>query len=146
MVSKPEVAVRKGSAYLVRGGLKNRPGTLLLYSDRLVHVASKLAMAGGGFGMLGVLVTRGIANARADAQAAKGGKSVLVLPLNSISSVEVEKRKAKRKSGKLVVHTTNGENYRFTASSVDEWSAALTETIRSQGRTTEPNGTGFRVI
>jgi hypothetical protein len=119
-----EMALRKGSAAIVRGGLKNRPGTLLVYPDRVVHVSSTAAMFGAGFGALGVLVTRGIANARSDARVLKGGTGVTTVPYEAIMTLSVDK-KGNRKFGRIVVHTTSGEEFLFAISKVDEWFAAI---------------------
>jgi hypothetical protein len=120
----------------MRGGLKNRAGSLLLYPDQLVHVGSKAAQIGGGFGLIGVLVTRGIANAQAPKKVAAGDKSVVSIPLASVS--EVYGRNGKLGSKSLVVVTTTGDEFRFGGVNFEKWSEDLTNALTSIGRQVTP--------
>jgi len=126
------VPLRVQAAFWMRGGLKNRAGSLLLYPDRLVHVGSKLLQVGGGGGVLGVLLARGIANGRAAGKAAKGGSNVVSIPLSTISGVTGEKRKLR--GGILVVRTITGEEYRFGGVKFDAWSDDLSKAFAGAGR------------
>jgi hypothetical protein len=120
------------SALWLKGGLKTRAGTLLLYPDQLVHVSSKAAQFGAAFGALGILVTRQIANTRAAAKVEAGDESITSIPLAAISDVHGEK--GKLDGNTLVVRTTSGDEYRFGGVRFDRWSEDLGQALTGAGR------------
>ncbi len=142
-MAQETVPLRTQSAAWMRGGLKNRMGSLLLYPDKLCHVGSKAAQVGGGFGALGVLVTRGIANAQAPKKVSAGHKAVIAIPLSNVT--EVRGVKGKMGNRLLIVRTANGEEYKFRGVKFDEWSDDLNHAFRASGRTPVPTESGFTV-
>ena len=70
----PDEPLRSQTAFLMRGGLKNQAGTLLLYPDRLSHVGSAGIVAGAAGGAVGMLVAGKVAKNRAAGKEAEGGK------------------------------------------------------------------------
>ena len=98
--------IRTGTCYLFPPGGMRKPGTLLLFEDRLVHVASPAMWLGPGLGLLvaavmiglnsltgalggglGALVATGIATHRAPRRAARGGAGVVEMPFTRIAAV-----------------------------------------------------------
>jgi hypothetical protein len=120
------------SALWIKGGLKTRAGTLLLYPDQLVHVGSKAAQLGAAFGAIGILVTRQVANTRAAGKVEAGDKSITSIPLATISDVRGEK--GKLDGNCMIVRTTSGDEYRFGGVKFDGWSEDLGKALTNAGR------------
>jgi hypothetical protein len=120
------------TALWIKGGLKTRAGTLLLYPDQLVHVGSKAAQFGAAFGAIGILVTRQMANTRAAAKVEAGDTSITSIPLATISDVHGEK--GRLDGNTLVVRTTSGDEYRFGGVKFDRWAEDLGQALTDAGR------------
>ena len=131
-MAEQAVPLKAQSASWVKGGLKSRAGTLLLYPDQLVHVGSKAAQIGAAFGAIGILVTRQIANAGAARKVEAGGKSVMSIPLATIS--EAHGQKGKLDGNSIIVRTTTGDEYRFGGVKFDRWSEDLGRALTNAGR------------
>ena len=136
------VPLQTQAAFLLRGGLKNRAGSLLLYPDQLVHVGSKLAQFGVGFGLIGMVLTRGIANSRAPGKVAKGGTSVTAIPFTNITRIVGQTHKVGKPT--LVVRTLGGDEFRFGVP-FDKWSDDLGKALTAAGRTVTPTEEGLSV-
>jgi hypothetical protein len=89
------------------------------------------------------LVTRGIANARAAGKVAAGDKSVVSIPLASIT--EVQSQKGKLGGKYLMVRTTTGDEYRFGGVKFEKWSDDLRKALTDASREVTPTAGGFSV-
>ena len=139
-MSADPLPIRLQPSALVKGGLRNRMGTVLLYDDTLVFVPSWLVQFSGAFGLLGMFVSQGVAKARATAKVASGHASVLTIPVATITEVESEKAKLGRR---LVVRTALGEEFRFGGVKFERWSDDLTRVLAAGHRTVSPTGAGL---
>ena len=137
------IPLRSQTAMWMRGGLKNRPGTLLLYSDQIHHVGSAAARLGMGFGAVGAVTGQLSAKAAAPKKVQEQHKSVFSISLADIR--EVEAAKSKLGGGFLIVRTFTGEEHRFGGIKGDEWSRDLSQALTTQGRTVTPKDGGFTV-
>jgi hypothetical protein len=131
---------------------------MLLYPDKVAHVRSLaarwwppagfIALAVPGLlapshlatGALGAIVGTGvgqiigavIARSRAPRRLAAGGDDVTVIPLDSITSVEVGKRGRWLTPPTMVVTTSDGASYALTAR-LNKWSASLVGVFNDRG-------------
>lgn len=138
-----EVVIRTQSASWMRGGLKNKMGTLLLYPDKLVHVGSRAAQMGAGFGAIGMLVAQKRAKTQAAKKVAEGDKSAVAIPLAIITEIHGQKGKVGGKY--VIVKTATGDEYKFGGIKFDQWSDDLSKTLAASGRTITPTDGGFSV-
>jgi hypothetical protein len=127
----------------MRGGLKNKMGTLLLYPDKLVHVGSRAAQMGAGFGAIGMLVAQRRAKSQAAKKVAEGDKSVVAIPLVTLTEIHGSKGKVGGKY--LIVKTATGDEYKFGGIKFDQWSDDLSKTLVAGGQTITPTESGFSV-
>jgi hypothetical protein len=153
------------------GGKARGYATLLLYPDKLAAVSSsvvRLTTPAGlvvafilaifipphtGPGALGALIGAGagyligaaIAKSQAAAKVAAGGDDVTVIPLDSITSLEM--RKSRRWLGRqhLVVTTADGAQYGFSVK-LDRWSADLANALTARGCEVHTASHGMTVI
>jgi hypothetical protein len=149
--------VRMQTARLWVGGKKNVYGTLLLYPDRLAAVRSRAIRIGmtvgiivvtapsllippnTGPGALGALIGVGagyliggaIAKSRAAANVAAGRSSV-VIPLDSITSLESRRSRGWLGGQRLIVTTADGGQYGFGVK-LGKWSADLANALTARG-------------
>jgi len=149
--TNPQV-IRKDSAFLWGDG-KPQSGTLLLFPDRLVHVASNaysFGLAGGvilaaallGYGVisgglgggLGVGVALQVAKGRAVTRAVQGGKGVLEIPFSQVIGVHRGKQGLNRKV--LEVRTIGGATVKFGVK-FQEWAPALAQCVPNDVLTLE---------
>ena len=163
--------VRKQMTQLLIGGKTRGYATLLLYPDKLAAVSSSVVRfttpAGlvvafilaifipphTGPGALGALIGAGggyligaaIAKSQAAAKVAAGGDDVTVIPLDSITSLEM--RKSRRWLGRqhLVVTTADGAQYGFSVK-LDRWSADLANALTARGCEVHTASRGMTVI
>lgn len=138
----PEEPLRSQTAFLIRGGLKNQAGTLLLYPDRISHVASAGIVAGAAGGAVGMLVAGKVAKNRAAGKEAEGGKGVLTIPLSEVT----ELRRAKQGLNKnlLEVHAGDGSAHKF-AVKYDQWKPDLVAALGAVGRSVHDGGDAVTV-
>src|SRR5215467_8775195 len=154
-----EIPARKQTTRLLAGGKTRGYGTLLLYPDKLAAVSSgavKIGMLAGfivvfvatslvpphtGPGALGGLLGAGggyliagaIARSQAAAKVAARGDNVAIIPLESISSLQVRKSRGWLAGQYLSVTTADGAEYGFGVK-LDQWSADLTSALAARGR------------
>jgi hypothetical protein len=121
MSSTDRQAIRQDSAYLF-SGKRNQAGTLLLFPDRLVHVASNAMQMGMLGGALGAVVAQQAAKKRAAGRAAQGGKGVHEIPLNQISGIGRGKQGFNRNV--LEVRTVDGTTVKLGVK-FDKWAPDL---------------------
>lgn len=129
--------LRSQTAMLVRGGLKNQSGTLLLYPDRLSHVASKAMGAAVAGGAIGALVAGKMAKNKAADKEAEGGKGVTSIPLTAVTAV----RKAKQGLNKnlLEVEAADGTVLKLGVK-FDQWKPDLVAALGAAGRSLHDGG------
>jgi hypothetical protein len=165
-----ETPVRRQTTRLLMGGKARGYATLLLYPDKLAAVSSgvvRLTTPAGlvvafilaifipphtGPGALGALIGAGvgyligaaIANSRAAAKVATGGDDVTVIPLDSITSLEMRKSKVWLGGQHLVVTTADGAQYGFKVK-LERWSADLAKALAARGREVRSTPQGMTV-
>jgi hypothetical protein len=123
--------LKRSPAFLLKGGLKNKPGTLLLYPDRIVHVASRGIWAGAAFGALGALLGQVLASRRAERHADAGGPNVLQIPLSTLSGVHRGKQGINRDI--LEITTADGQRYQL-GTKYTKWGPEIRRLVQAQGR------------
>ena len=162
--------VRRQTTRLLTGGKTRGYATLLLYPDKLAAVSSsvvRLTTPAGlvvafilaifipphtGPGALGALIGAGggyligaaIAKSQAAAKVAAGGGDVTVIPLDSITSLEMRKSKSWLGRQHLVVTTAGGAQYRFSLK-LERWSADLANALTARGREVRTTPQGMTV-
>jgi hypothetical protein len=143
-MSDNDSVVRIGTAMYGGAGFWHRSGSLVLYPDALAYAGSLVATTGGGGGLLGVLVARGVANARAGKKIAAGHKAVTTIPLADITKIGVVRSKRGKTRG-LLVTTTVGSEYKFLPTKPDEWLADLSRVLSESGRLVSSSEAGLSV-
>jgi len=127
----PDEPLRTQTAFLLKGGLRNQTGTLLLYPDRLSHVASN-ALAGTAVGgALGGMIASGAAKKRAAKKEEEGAKGVTTLAFDQIT--EIHRAKQGLNKNLLEVATADGSAYKF-AVKFDQWKPDLMAAFGAAGR------------
>jgi hypothetical protein len=134
--AQEQLIKKAANAFLLRGGLKNQSGSLLLYPTRLVHVA-RSNLTAGMFGLIGGLIA---SRGKAEKRAAAGGKGVTSIPLASLSGVT--KGSQALNKNVLVVHESDGTELRFGVK-YDDWSPAICQAVAAAGRAVTPAEDGF---
>jgi hypothetical protein len=129
--------LRTQTAFIIRGGLKNQAGTLLLYPDRISHVASNGLAAGAAGGALGMLVAGKVAKGKAAGKEAEGGKGVTTIPLAQLTQV----RKGKQGLNKnlLEVEAADGTVLKLGVK-FDQWKPDLVAALGAAGRAVQDGG------
>jgi hypothetical protein len=132
-----EDPIRVQTAYLLGGGRRNQAGTLLLYPDRLSHVASRVLAVAAARGVTGVLVATRVAKGKAPRQAAEGGKGVTTILLDQITGV----RRARKGLNRHILEVTAADDAvaRFGVR-YDQWKPDLVAALRDAGRTVHDGG------
>jgi len=118
-------------------GKRGQAGTLLLYPDRLVHVASNVMQVGMFGGAIGALLAQQVAKQRAAGRAAQGGKGVLEVPLSEVSAVNRARQGLNRNV--LEVCTVDGTTVRFGVK-FDRWAPDLARLVPGGVGTPSPPG------
>jgi hypothetical protein len=129
--------IRTQTAFLIRGGLKNKTGTLLLYPDRISHVGSAGMTAGLAGGAIGMAVAGKLAKNKAADKEAEGGKGVTTMPLADVT--EVRKAKSGLNRNLLEVVGANGTALMF-AVKFDQWKPDVLAALQGAGRTVRDGG------
>ena len=129
--------LRTQTAFILHGGLKNKPGTLLLYPDRLSHVASGALAAGAAGGALGMVMAGKVAKNKAAGKEEEGGKGVTTIPLTQVTAVR--KGKAGLNSKILEVEASDGTVVKFGVKFVD-WKPDLVNALVAAGRSVDDGG------
>jgi hypothetical protein len=124
---------RQQSAYLY-SGKRTQAGTLLLFPDRLVHVASTAMALGFLGGALGAVAVQQAAKKRAPGRAAAGGKGVVDIPFSQISGFGKGKQGLNRNV--LEVHTIDGTTVKFGVK-FDKWAPDLARFVPTNTLTAE---------
>jgi hypothetical protein len=163
--------IRRQTTRLLMGGKARGYATLLLYPDKLAAVSSgvvRLTTPAGlvvafilaifipphtGPGALGALIGAGvgyligaaIAKSQAAAKVAAGGDDVTVIPLDSITSLEMRKSKVWLGGQHLVVTTADGAQYGFKTK-LERWSADLANALTARGREVRSTSQGMTVM
>jgi len=125
------------TAFIIRGGLKNQPGTLLLYPDRLSHVASSAMLGAAAGGAIGMMVAGKMAKNKAADKEAEGGKGVTTILLADVT--EVRKGKQGLNKSLLEVVAADGTALKFGAK-FDQWKPDLVAALGNAGRQVSDNG------
>ena len=148
---------------------RNVQGTLILYSDKLAHVRSRIpywstflggavvallsfvlahsapGAAGAVVGARGGLAIGGaIARRQAPVKAAAGGAEVTVIPLDSVANVTSRKGGWLR-GGLMVVSTLHGPEYTFRVNPA-QWSADLAGALAARGHSVQASPAGLAVL
>jgi hypothetical protein len=125
--------------YLLEGGLKNKPGTLLLFPDRLVHVATSPLAAVMYTGLLGYLIGTRLARPAALRRAAAGGKGVTEINLFKVTRVE---KGTQGLNKNILVVNADGGPLRFGVK-FDKWSDDIARAMHALGRKIIGDAEGF---
>ncbi len=131
----PEQPLRTGLALLC-GDRTNRPGTLLLYRDRISHVASVGMLVGIMWGPVSWAVARRVVK-QAVATEAGGGKRVRTVGLADVT--EVRKAGPVWDWGQLEIVTALGATMRV-AIKYDSWKADIVAALQGAGRSVADGG------
>ncbi|MEN3314822.1 MAG: hypothetical protein V7605_1056 [Acidimicrobiaceae bacterium] len=127
----PDEPLRSQTAFVIRGGLKNQAGTLLLYPDRLSHVASNALAAGAAGGALGSMIASGAAKKRAAKKEQEGAKGVTTIALDQISEI----RKAKQGLNKNILEVVAADGTALKLGvKFDKWKPDLVAALGASGR------------
>lgn len=129
--------LRTQTAFIIRGGLKNQSGTLMLYPDRLSHVASGAMAAGALGGAIGMAVANKLAKNKAEEKEAAGGKGVTTVPLADV--VEVHKTKQALNKNILGIVTGDGTELKLGVK-FDQWKPDLIAALTAAGRQVSDGG------
>jgi hypothetical protein len=133
----PDEPIRTQTAFLIKGGLKNKAGTVLLYPDRISHVGSAGMAAGMAGGALGAAVANKLAKNKAADKEAEGGKGVTTMRLADVT--EVRKAKSGLNRNLLEVVGADGSTLMF-AVKWDQWKADVVSALQGAGRTVNDAG------
>jgi hypothetical protein len=117
--------IRQDSAAMF-SGKRMQAGTLLLFPDRLVHVASNLAGVGLLGGALGAVLAAQAAKSRAVGRATQGGKGVLEIPFVDISGIGRGKQGLNRNI--LEIRLIDGSAFKFGVK-FDRWAPELARAL-----------------
>jgi|SRR5215469_3127 len=145
-----------------------RPGTLLLYGDKLAYVPSWVIVvcAGAGFMALaavgvavlhtgfgvftgtvgvggGLWIGAEINTRRAPRKVAAAGSAVIVIPLDSIARIE-GRQLSRNGARRLVITTAQGTEHWFGVKPV-VWFPALVEALAARGRSVATSPRGLEV-
>jgi hypothetical protein len=137
--TNPEAPLKSATGYLLQGGLKNKPGTVLLYADRIVHVGSNAIAAAAAGGAIGALIGNRVAKNKASGRAAEGGKGVTDIPLATVSKVSKGKQGLTKN---ILVIDADGGQFRFGVK-FDQWSDDIARAVEGVGRTVTRDAEGF---
>lgn len=132
-----EDPIRTQTAFIIKGGMKNKAGTLLLYRDRISHVGSGAmgaAMLGGAVGMA---VAGKLAKNKAAEKEAQGGVTVNTLRLADVT--EVRKAKSGLNRNLLEVVSADGTSMMF-AVKYDQWKPDVVAALQGAGRSVSDGG------
>lgn len=129
--------IRTQTAFLIKGGLKNKSGTLLLYPDRISHVGSAGMMAGAAGGAIGMAVAGKLAKNKAAEKEAEGGKGVTTIPLSAVT--ELRKAKSGLNRNLLEVVSADGSTAMFGVK-WDQWKPDVVAAMQGAGRTVNDGG------
>ena len=129
--------LRSDTAFLIRGGLKNKAGTLLLFPDRISHVGSAGMMAGMAGGAIGAAMAGKVAKNKAAGKEAEGGKGVDTIPLASVT--EVRKGKSGLNRNLLEVVSADGSSQLFGVK-FEKWKPDLLAALTGAGRSVQDGG------
>jgi hypothetical protein len=124
-----EGPIRQESALLFLGGRKSETGTLLLFPDRLVHVASNAMRAGMLGGALGAVIAQQAAKRRAIGRAAEGGKGVIEIPFSHVASISKWKQGLNRNL--LQIEGVDGTLWKLGVK-FDKWAPDLARLVGPQ--------------
>lgn len=129
--------IRTQTAFVIRGGLKNQAGTLLLYPDRLSHVASNALAAGAAGGAIGALISSKVAKNKAAAKEEAGGKGVTTIPLGQVTEV----RKSKQGLNKNILEVVSADGTAVKLGvKFDQWKPDLVQALTAAGRAVHDGG------
>lgn len=129
--------IRTQTAFIIKGGMKNKAGTLLLYRDRISHVGSGAmgaAMVGGAVGMA---VAGKLAKNKAAEKEAKGGITVNTIRLADVT--ELRKAKSGLNRNLLEVVSADGTALMF-AVKYDQWKPDVVAALQGAGRSVSDGG------
>ena len=129
--------IRTQTAFIIKGGLKNKTGTLLLYPDRISHVGSAAMGAAMFGGAVGMAVAGKMAKNKAADKEAEGGKGVTTMALADVT--EVRKAKSGLNRNLLEVVSADGTALMF-AVKYDQWKPDVVAALHSAGRTVNDGG------
>jgi hypothetical protein len=129
--------IRTQTAFLIKGGLKNKAGTVLLYRDRISHVGSAGMAAGVAGGAIGMAVAGKLAKNKAAGKEAEGGKDVTTMRLADVT--EVRKARSGLNRNLLEVVSADGTALMF-AVKYDQWKPDVVAAIQGAGRTITDGG------
>ena len=129
--------IRTQTAFLIKGGMKNKAGTVLLYPDRISHVGSAGMAAGIAGGAVGMAIVGKLAKNKAAEKEAEGGKGVTTMPLADVT--EVRKAKSGLNRNLLEVVGADGSSLMF-AVKYDQWKPDVVAALQGAGRTVDDGG------
>ena len=129
--------IRSEAAMLFKGSLKSQSGTLLLFPDRLSHVAAAVHVAGAAFGAIGALVAGKTARNRAVGKELEGGKGVITLPLTQLT--EVRKAKQGINNKLMEIQAADGTVLKLGVK-FDQWKPDLLAALEAAGRSVHDAG------
>jgi hypothetical protein len=129
--------LRSDTAFLIKGGLKNKAGTLLLFPDRISHVASAGMAAGMAGGAIGIVVAGKVAKNRAADKEAEGGKGVDTIPLADVR--EVRKGRSGLNRNLLEVVSADGSSHLFGVK-FEKWKPDVLAALTDAGRQVQDGG------
>jgi hypothetical protein len=133
----PDEPIRTQTAFLIKGGLKNKAGTVLLYPDRISHVGSSGMAAGVAGGAVGMAIAGKLAKNKAADKEAEGGKGVTSLRLADVT--EVRKARSGLNKNLLEVVGADGSTLMF-AVKYDQWKPDVVTALQGAGRTVTDGG------
>jgi hypothetical protein len=133
----PEDPIRTQTAFLIKGGMKNKAGTVLLYPDRISHVGSAGMAAGMAGGAIGMAVAGKLAKNKAADKEAEGGKGVTTMALADVT--EVRKAKSGLNRNLLEVVGADGSTLMF-AVKYDQWKPDVVTALQGVGRSVSDGG------
>lgn len=129
--------IRTQTAFLIKGGLKNKAGTALLYRDRVSHVGSSGMMAGAAGGAIGMAVAGKMAKNKAAEKEAEGGKGVTSIALVDVAEV----RKAKQGLNRNLLQVVAADGTEMTlAVKYDQWKPDVVAALQGAGRSVADGG------
>ena len=130
-------ALRSDTAFLIKGGLKNKAGTLLLFPDRISHVGSAGMVAGMAGGAIGMVVAGKLAKNKAADKEAEGGKGVDTIALADVA--EVRKGRSGLNRNLLEVVSADGTTHMFGVK-FEKWKPDLVAALTGAGRQVQDGG------
>ncbi len=130
-------AIRSESATLFRGTLKSQSGTLLLFPDRLSHVAAHVHVAAVALGPIGALVALKSARNKAVGKEVEGGKGVITIPLAQLTEVRKVRQGINNKL--MEVEAADGTVLKLGVR-FDQWKPDLVAALEAAGRSVDDAG------